>query len=209
MESARLQIDKASPLIGGKVGKAITVNGSMPGPLIRLREGQDADLRVSNRLREDTSIHWHGLILPYRQDGVPNISFPGINRGETFTYTFVVDQVGTYWYHPHFEWVGQDVGRYYATEFKSSSDAATSMAGELATVVGDIAAFHSVFEGTSVPEWLADFVLQSTSHIRNSMWLGDGRWFQYEAFDCVNVDSIHNDGERSSIYLTMFPEYVV
>ncbi len=96
-----LEIDRASPLIGGKAGRAITVNGSMPGPLIRLREGQDAVLRVSNRLGEDTSIHWHGLILPHDMDGVPGVSFAGIAPGETFEYSFPVTQSGTYWYHSH------------------------------------------------------------------------------------------------------------
>ena len=96
-----LQIDTASPLIDGRVGKAITVNGSLPGPLIRLQEGQMADLRVSNALRADSSIHWHGLILPQDMDGVPGVSFAGIAPGETFEYRFPVSQSGTYWYHSH------------------------------------------------------------------------------------------------------------
>ena len=74
----------------------------MPGPLVRLREGQDAVIRVTNRLAgESTSIHWHGLILPFQMDGVPGVSFAGIGAGETFTYRFPVRQNGTYWYHSH------------------------------------------------------------------------------------------------------------
>ncbi|MCP1647771.1 copper resistance system multicopper oxidase [Pseudomonas nitroreducens] len=81
--------------------KALTVNGQTPAPELRFKEGEDVELRVTNTLDRDTSLHWHGLILPYTQDGVPGISFPGIKPGETFTYRFTVKQSGTYWYHAH------------------------------------------------------------------------------------------------------------
>ncbi len=81
------------------IGRA--VNGSVPGPLIRLREGQNVRFNVTNHLREDTSIHWHGLLVPFQMDGVPGISFPGIKPGATFVYDFPVRQAGTYWYHSH------------------------------------------------------------------------------------------------------------
>lgn len=87
--------------IGRRTGHAITVNGTLPAPLIRLREGQRARLSVTNTLDEDTSIHWHGILLPFQMDGVPGISFPGIRPGETFVYEFPVRQAGTYWYHSH------------------------------------------------------------------------------------------------------------
>jgi CopA family copper-resistance protein len=87
--------------LGGRVGHAITVNGTLPAPLIRLREGQTARLAVTNHLDEDTSIHWHGLLLPFQMDGVPGVSFPGIRPHETFLYEFPVRQAGTYWYHSH------------------------------------------------------------------------------------------------------------
>lgn len=87
--------------IGGKRAKATTINGTVPGPMVHLKEGAEATLRVTNHLKEDTSIHWHGIILPYRMDGVPGVSFPGIKPGETFTYRFPVKQSGTYWYHSH------------------------------------------------------------------------------------------------------------
>ena len=80
---------------------ATTVNGSIPAPTLRWREGDTVTLRITNRLAEDTSIHWHGILLPYQMDGVPGISFPGIRPGETFTYRFKVQQTGTYWYHSH------------------------------------------------------------------------------------------------------------
>ncbi|WP_207886463.1 copper resistance system multicopper oxidase [Pseudomonas sp. 30_B] len=81
--------------------KALTVNGRTPAPELRFKEGEDVELRVTNTLDRDTSLHWHGLILPYTQDGVPGISFPGIKPGQTFTYRFTVKQSGTYWYHAH------------------------------------------------------------------------------------------------------------
>jgi CopA family copper-resistance protein len=88
--------------IGGRRASAIAINGTVPGPLVRLREGQDAVIRVTNRLaHESTSIHWHGLLLPFQMDGVPGVSFAGIGAGETFTYRFPVRQNGTYWYHSH------------------------------------------------------------------------------------------------------------
>ena len=82
---------------GNRRGTAITINGTVPGPLVRLREGRDATLRVTNGLMEDSSIHWHGLLLPPGMDGVPGVSFAGIKAGETFTYRFPVRQNGTYW----------------------------------------------------------------------------------------------------------------
>jgi len=96
-----LAIRRESILIDGKEARPISINGTSPGPMIRLKEGQDAVLRVTNLLDEPTSIHWHGLILPPGMDGVPGVSFPGIAPGETFTYRFPVRQNGTYWYHSH------------------------------------------------------------------------------------------------------------
>ncbi len=97
-----LTIDRLSIDIGGRQVSAIGVNGTVPGPLVRLREGEDAIIRVTNRLAgESTSIHWHGLILPFQMDGVPGLSYAGIGAGETFTYRFPVRQSGTYWYHSH------------------------------------------------------------------------------------------------------------
>jgi len=96
-----LVVRREGQTIAGRNGRPITINGSMPGPLIRLKEGQRARLNVTNRLDEDTSIHWHGIILPENMDGVPGVSFPGIKPGETFHYEYEVQQNGTYWYHSH------------------------------------------------------------------------------------------------------------
>ena len=85
----------------GNPRMATTINGSIPGPTLRLREGDTVTIRVHNRLAEDTSIHWHGILLPFEMDGVPGISFKGIPPGQTFTYRFKVRQTGTYWYHSH------------------------------------------------------------------------------------------------------------
>ena len=85
----------------GRERPATTRNGSVPGPILRWREGDRVTLRVTNHLAHDTSIHWHGVILPADMDGVPGISFDGIKPGETFTYQFDVRQNGTFWYHSH------------------------------------------------------------------------------------------------------------
>jgi len=96
-----LVLERRPLQIGGGIGNAITVNGSVPGPVIRITEGKEAVIRVHNRMSESTSIHWHGILLPFTMDGVPGISFAGIPAGETFTYRFHVRQNGTYWYHSH------------------------------------------------------------------------------------------------------------
>jgi FtsP/CotA-like multicopper oxidase with cupredoxin domain len=100
--SFELSIGEAPMNFTGSTKIAQTINGSIPGPLLRWREGDTVTLRVANRLDdEDTSIHWHGVILPADMDGVPGLSFHGIRPGETYTYKFDVRQAGTYWYHSH------------------------------------------------------------------------------------------------------------
>ncbi|MEO8325761.1 MAG: copper resistance system multicopper oxidase [Nitrospirota bacterium] len=96
-----LVIDETPFQIGEVTGMAKTINGTLPGPLIRLQEGAQVTLNVSNRLKEDTSIHWHGLLLPPDMDGVPGVSFAGIKPASTFTYRYPIRQSGTYWYHSH------------------------------------------------------------------------------------------------------------
>jgi CopA family copper-resistance protein len=96
-----LSIGAVEANITGRARTALTINGSLPGPLLRWREGDTVTLRVSNTLDEDTSIHWHGILLPANMDGVPGLSFRGIHPGDSFTYTFPVRQSGTYWYHSH------------------------------------------------------------------------------------------------------------
>jgi FtsP/CotA-like multicopper oxidase with cupredoxin domain len=85
----------------GRTRLATVVNGQLPAPLLRFREGDLITLRVTNRLPVRTSIHWHGLILPANMDGVPGLSFGGIDAGANFTYQFRLQQSGTYWYHSH------------------------------------------------------------------------------------------------------------
>ncbi|SNY15933.1 copper-resistance protein, CopA family [Pseudomonas sp. LAMO17WK12:I6] len=85
----------------GSPRTALTINGSLPGPLLRWREGDTVTLRVRNRLSASTSIHWHGILLPANMDGVPGLSFHGIEPGGVYVYQFKVRQHGTYWYHSH------------------------------------------------------------------------------------------------------------
>src|SRR5262249_3265514 len=80
---------------------ATAINGQIPGPTLRSREGDTLTLAVTNRLSDPTSIHWHGIRTPSRMDGVPGLSFAGIPPGQTFVYRFPVHQSGTYWYHSH------------------------------------------------------------------------------------------------------------
>ena len=96
-----LEIDQFERTVDGKTLTGVSINGTSPGPLLRLREGEDVTINVTNTLDVDTSIHWHGIILDTKMDGVPGISFDGIAPGETFTYNFTANQSGTYWYHGH------------------------------------------------------------------------------------------------------------
>src|SRR5258706_779791 len=96
-----LRIARLTMMIDGRPSRAIGVNGTVPAPLIRLREGQNVRLHVVNDLDEQSSIHWHGLLVPTQFDGVPGISFPGIRPRSTFLYEFPIRQSGTYWYHSH------------------------------------------------------------------------------------------------------------
>ncbi|ROL77090.1 copper oxidase [Pseudomonas protegens] len=96
-----LSIGQLPVNFSGRPRQAMTVNGSLPGPLLRWREGDRVTLRVRNRLHQTTSIHWHGIILPTNMDGVPGLSFEGIEPGGLYRYSFPVRQHGTYWYHSH------------------------------------------------------------------------------------------------------------
>jgi FtsP/CotA-like multicopper oxidase with cupredoxin domain len=98
----RLTIAEAAVNFTGRDRLAVTVNGSLPAPILRWREGDEVMLRVTNRLpHASTSIHWHGLLLPANMDGVPGLSFDGIAPGSSYEYRFRVRQSGTYWYHSH------------------------------------------------------------------------------------------------------------
>lgn len=100
-EEITLRIGHGHVTIGGKPARAIAINGTVPGPMLRLTQGQRLRLTVINELDEPTSLHWHGLVLPFHMDGVPGVSFPGIAARSSFTYDFPITQHGTYWYHSH------------------------------------------------------------------------------------------------------------
>ncbi len=96
-----ISVDAVTIDTGSFSRTGVGYNGASPGPVLRFKEGEDVTINVTNNLSESTSIHWHGLILPYQQDGVPGISYNGIAPGATFTYTFPIVQSGTYWFHSH------------------------------------------------------------------------------------------------------------
>lgn len=106
-----LTVSRSTSLIDNEIAKTILINNQLPAPLLRWREGDEVTLRVTNYLNEDTSIHWHGLLLPFQMDGVPGVTFPGIKPDETFTYKFPIKQAGTYWYHSH-SGIQEQLGHY-------------------------------------------------------------------------------------------------
>lgn len=131
-----LTIARTSVLVGGKAGDAMTINGGIPGPELRLREGQDVVLRVHNATDETTSIHWHGLYVPYQMDGVPGVSFEGIAPGTTFEYAFPIVQSGTYWYHSHSD-IQEQLGVYGAIVIEPAEAATKSYDREYTIVLSD------------------------------------------------------------------------
>jgi L-ascorbate oxidase len=96
-----LTVDPVTIDTGDFTRQGIGYNGASPGPVLRFKEGEEVTINVTNNLDQSTSIHWHGLILPYQMDGVPMISYGGIEPGETFTYQFPMLQSATYWFHSH------------------------------------------------------------------------------------------------------------
>lgn len=96
-----LTIAQETVTIAGIANEGMTINGGIPGPTLRFREGDTARIHVHNRMPVATSIHWHGILVPPNMDGVPYISFPPIQPDRTFTYEFPIRQSGTYWYHSH------------------------------------------------------------------------------------------------------------
>lgn len=97
----KLTIAQQEVNITGRPAQGMTVNGGIPGPTLRFKEGDTARIHVENKMNVETSIHWHGLLVPPNMDGVPYVSFPPIRPGTTFTYEFPIRQSGTYWYHSH------------------------------------------------------------------------------------------------------------
>lgn len=113
-EEYNLVIAKEPVKITGNKVKKITINGTIPGPTLQFTEGEEAVIHVTNKMDEDTSVHWHGLLLPNKMDGVPGFGgFSGIKPGETFTYRYPVRQSGTYWYHAHS--MGQEQDGHYGS----------------------------------------------------------------------------------------------
>lgn len=100
-DDLRLTVQRGAWTVDRRAGRGVLVDGALPGPLLRLKEGQRLRIAVQNRMDEATSIHWHGLLVPFAMDGVPGVTFPGIAPHSTFVYEFPIQQSGTYWYHSH------------------------------------------------------------------------------------------------------------
>jgi len=100
-DTISLRVAQEMVSVDGRQAHVIAMNGTVPAPLLRLREGQTVRITIDNALDEETSLHWHGLLVPFQMDGVPGLSFPGIPAHSTFTYEFPIQQSGTYWYHSH------------------------------------------------------------------------------------------------------------
>jgi len=96
-----LIIEKNKITLGGITANAMTINGNIPGPVLKFTEGDLAIINVTNKMNVETSVHWHGLVLPNFYDGVPYLTTPPIAAGSTFQYRIPINQSGTYWYHSH------------------------------------------------------------------------------------------------------------
>ena len=140
-EDIKLTIGHTPVTIDGRQSHAVTINGTVPGPLLRLKEGQRVRIAVTNTLDEDTSIHWHGLLVPPAMDGVPGVSFPGIRPGETFVYEFPIIQSGTYWYHSHSD-LQEAEGHYAPIVIEPSQPDVVSADREHVIVLADHSEMH-------------------------------------------------------------------
>ena len=123
----------------GQVVEAWTYNGSLPGPLIRVRVGQRLIVHFTNALPSPTTVHWHGLRVPFRMDGVPGYSQPDVKPGESFTYDFVLPDAGLYWYHPHIMSAAQVGFGLYGALLVDDPRETVGVADELVLVLSDIA----------------------------------------------------------------------
>ena len=140
-DNIALTIGRIPLMVDGKMRHAVGINGTVPGPLIRLKEGQHVRLSVSNQLDEETSIHWHGLLVPFQMDGVPGVSFPGIPPGQTFVYEFPVKQSGTYWYHSH-SGLQEQLGHYGPLVIDPAGPESAPAGREHIVVLSDFSALH-------------------------------------------------------------------
>jgi CopA family copper-resistance protein len=140
-QDIQLTIGHTPVTVDGAAAHAVTINGTVPGPLIRLKEGQRVRLSVTNTLDEETSIHWHGLLAPFQMDGVPGVSFPGIRPGETFVYDFPVRQSGTYWYHSH-SGLQEQMGHYGPIIIDPAGEDPVAFDREHVVVLSDFSRLH-------------------------------------------------------------------
>jgi CopA family copper-resistance protein len=136
-----LTIANSAFQVNGRSGHAVTMNGTVPGPLLRLREGQNVRIAVRNELDEDTSIHWHGVLVPFAMDGVPGVSFPGIKARSTFVYEFPIRQSGTYWYHSH-SGLQEQIGHYGPLIFDPAEPDAVGYDREHVILLSDWSFLH-------------------------------------------------------------------
>ena len=140
-ENISLEVGHSRLDVGGRSGHAIAINGTIPAPLIRLKQGQHVRISVTNNLAEDTSIHWHGVLLPFHMDGVPGVSFPGIRAGETFDYEFPVRHAGTFWYHSHSN-LQEQLGHYGPLIFDPAESDPVAYDREHVVVLSDWSFMH-------------------------------------------------------------------
>ncbi|MDR7114655.1 copper resistance system multicopper oxidase [Caulobacter sp. BE254] len=140
-QDIQLTIGHTPVKVDGVAAHAVTINGTVPGPLIRLKEGQRVRLSVTNTLDEETSIHWHGLLVPFQMDGVPGVSFPGVKPGETFVYDFQVRQSGTYWYHSH-SGLQEQMGHYGPIIIDPAGEDPVAFDREHVVVLSDFSRLH-------------------------------------------------------------------
>ena len=132
---ARLATVETAP---GHSFEAWTYNGTLPGPLIRVRVGDRLIVRFTNHLPQPTTVHWHGIRVPIQMDGVPGVSQPEVKTGETFVYDFTVPDAGLYWYHPHVMSAAQvGFGLYGALLVEDPAEDASAF-DEIVMVLSDI-----------------------------------------------------------------------
>jgi FtsP/CotA-like multicopper oxidase with cupredoxin domain len=191
-----LEIKKQNVFITGKAVEAITINNSIPAPTLRFKEGEDVVIRVKNLMDEETSLHWHGILLDGKMDGVPGLNgFHGIAPQETFTYKFKIRQSGTYWYHSHSN-LQEQRGAYGAIVIESRGSKAGSpyLRGSSERVSGAMGlnkADHVIV--------LSDFTEENPTTILNNLKIDSG----YYNYNKRTIFTFFSDAKKNGFFSTL------
>jgi len=201
-----LAIKKQNVFITGKAVEAITINDSIPGPTLEWQEGEGVVVNVTNLMDEETSIHWHGILLDGAMDGVPGLNgFHGIAPGTTFTYRFKIRQAGTYWYHSHSN-LQEQMGMYGALVINPSSKGGAKMSKPGSPYLEGSSRRVSATKGVHQDHvvLLSDFIQENPNAVLNNLKIDSGYYNYNKRTLSSFLSDVKNDG-----FWTALSDYMV